>query len=461
MRQERAVWLNPNRPRTRVSTAAARFILLTTMIMVGAAIASAQTVTPLHVRAERATPIPSVAPSTIMAHFGCETRPFDLSAGLFCYGPGALRKAYGVADLIARGYVGKGQTIVIIDAYGSPTAEADLTAFDKVFGLPAPPSFRQIRMPGSAPFDNTDPNQVGWAEEVSLDVQWSHAIATGAKIIVVAAVTNNDQDILDAQNYAINHHLGHIMSESFGELEYLETPAILANNEKSYERAQDEDISVFVSAGDDGATGSDADGHLVLFSTPSYPASSPRVTTVGGTNLFFGTATNADPNGTYQGEVVWNDFGAGGGGVSKVFSTPKYQTKHLPRATLNSLNGFRGYPDLAYNAGVVGGVIVHLGFLPDPADDGFYTFGGTSAGAPQLAAITAIANQLSGEPLGFINDNLYELGDEGVLRSVMHDITVGNNDFLGVTGFSATRGWDLVTGWGTPSRGFAFALGRD
>jgi subtilase family serine protease len=430
------------------------------MIMVGSAIASAQSLTPLHIRAERASLIPGVAPSTITAHFGCETRPFDLSAGLFCYGPGAIRKAYGVDALIALGFGGKGQTIVIIDAYGSPTAEADLTAFDTVFGLPAPPSFQQIHMPGSAPFDNTDPNQQGWAEEVSLDVQWSHAIAPGAKIIVVAAVTNDDQDLLDAQNYAINHHLGHIMSESFGELEFVETPPLLAANEASYKRAQDQNISVFVASGDDGPTGVDNNNNPVLVRSPSYPASSPEVTSVGGTNLFFGTATNADPNGTYQGEVVWNDgFGAGGGGISNVFSTPKYQTKHLPKATLKSLNGFRGYPDVAYNAGVVGGVIVHLGFFPDAADDGYYIFGGTSAGAPQMSGVTAIANQLSHKSLGFLNDNLYQLGDIGALRVVMHDITVGNNDFLGVTGFSATRGWDLVTGWGTPSRGFALTLG--
>ncbi|HVJ04763.1 MAG TPA: S53 family peptidase [Candidatus Saccharimonadales bacterium] len=410
---------------------------------------------PLHIRSEKAEPLVA-AGGTVATHFGCETRPFNLSKGLFCYGPAAIRKAYGVFDLINGGITGKGQTIVIIDAYGSPTLAADLAAFDSVFGLPDPPSITEFHMPGSTPFDNTDPNQLGWAEESSLDVQWAHAIAPGADIILVAAVTNGDQDILDAQNYAIDHKLGKIMSESFGELEFLETPALLAANEQSYQRARDANISVFASAGDDGATGADQNGDLVPFATPQYPASSPHVTAVGGTNLFFGTTTNADPNGTYQGEVVWNDgFGAGGGGVSKIFSTPNYQTNHLSRAALAELGGFRGYPDISYNAGVVGGVIVHLGFFANTAQNGYYIFGGTSAGAPQLSGVTSLANQLNHGSAGFINNGLYAHGANGLLNRVMHDITVGNNDFLGVTGFAATPSWDLASGWGTPARGYA------
>jgi subtilase family serine protease len=438
-------------------------LLLLAIVVVGSTLASAQRgVRPLHVRSNSPEAVADATP-TATAHFTCELRPFDLSKGLFCYGPAAIRSAYGVDKLIANGFDGKGETIVIIDAFGSPTAEQDLATFDTLFGLPAPPSFQQIRMPGSAPFDNTDNNQLGWAEEVSLDVQWSHAIAPAANIIVVAAVTNDDQDILDAQNFAINNHLGHIMSESFGELEINETPALLAANEKSYKKAGNEKISVFVSAGDDGASGFDGNGNFVPFPSPAYPASSPNVSTVGGTNLFFGSATNADPNGTYQGEIVWNDgFGATGGGVSNVFKRPDFQEK-LPAATLASFHGNRGYPDVAYNAGVVGGVIVHLGFFPGgPAAQGFFIFGGTSAGAPQMSAITAITNQLARKPQGFINDTLYKkLGRNGVLNFVMHDITQGDNSFNGVTGFPATTGWDLVTGWGTPSRGFEIALDVD
>ena len=468
MHQARTVSRNATQwrlPQFAASSAVLVWTFLTIVILVGPTAAKAQSVTAQHIRsAEHADVIAGATPAAT-AHFGCELRPFNLSKGLFCYGPAAIRHAYGVDQLIAAGLDGTGQTIVIIDAYGSPTMEADLAAFDTIFGLPAPPSIQQIHMPGSTPFNNHDPNQLGWAEETSLDVQWSHAIAPGAKIILVAAATNNDPDILAAQNYAIKNHLGNVISESFGESELALLQTVsgvksIDDNEESLQGARDANISVLVSSGDSGPAETDSNNVLQTFPVASYPASSPIVTAVGGTNLFFGSATNADPNGTYQGEVVWNDgFGAGGGGVSMAFGTPNYQRNHLPLTTLTSLNGHRGYPDVAYNAGVVGGVIAHLGFFPPngPAN-AFYIFGGTSAGAPQWSAITSIANQSADEPLGFLNNRLYKLGERGVLNTVMHDITVGNNSFEGVTGFSATPGWDLATGWGTPNTGFVAKL---
>ena len=121
------------------------------------------------------------------AVFDCETRAFDLSGGVPCYGPKAIRSAYGLAGLIKAGFTGAGQTIVIVDAFGSPTALADLKDFDKSFGLNDPPSFVVHTMPGTPAFDANDPNQIGWAEETSLDVQWSHAMAPRANIVLVAA----------------------------------------------------------------------------------------------------------------------------------------------------------------------------------------------------------------------------------------------------------------------------------
>jgi len=417
---------------------------------------------PFSIVAEKASVITNAT-----AHFGCELRSFT-STSLACYGPDAIRAAYGVKQLLANGIDGRGQTIVIIDAFGSPTAESDLAQFDALFGVPAPPSFKQIHMPGSTPFDYTDDNQIGWAEEVSLDVQWVHAIAPGAKIVVVAAVDNSDAAILDAQNYAISNKLGFIISESFGESEYAllqdgaEGRQILSDNEKSYRRARREHISVLVSSGDDGASATDIDGNLLPFAAADYPASSPNVTSVGGTNLFFGTPDHADPNGTYQKEVVWNDgFGAGGGGISRAFGIPAYQDDALSRSIRKSLKGFRGYPDVAYNAGVEGGVLVFLGFLDTafgPGNNGFYIFGGTSAGAPQWAGIAALGNQLGGRPMGFLNTRLYDLGRIRALSFLMHDITEGDNSFAGVTGFAATPGWDLATGWGTPDDGMVLHL---
>jgi subtilase family serine protease len=421
-------------------------------------------VTPYSIRADKA-----LVAQDSTAHFGCELRSFS-STALACYGPDAIRKAYDLDQLIAAGFNGAGQTIVIIDAFGSPTLESDLATFDAVFGLPPPPSIHQIRMPGSQPFDYTDFNQLGWAEETSLDVQWAHAIAPGANIIVVAAVDNSDAAILAAQNFAIDQKLGFIISESFGESELAllqdgaEGRQILDDNERSYKRAGDHDISVLVSSGDDGSEGTDINGVFQTFPVANYPASSPNVTTVGGTNLFFGRNGHADPNGAYIGEAVWNDgFGAGGGGLSAFFKVPDYQENLKFKNGPKDLKS-RGYPDIAYNAGVEGGVLVFLGFLDTafgPGNNGFYIFGGTSASAPQWAGIVAIANQKAKKPLGFLNKSLYKLGKSGTLGTVLNDITVGDNSIDGVPGFAATAGWDFATGWGTPNAGLIDALVKD
>jgi subtilase family serine protease len=183
---------------------------------------------------------------------------------------------------------------------------------------------------------------------------------------------------------------------------------------------------------------------------------------VGGTNLFFGIGGNATPNGAYIGEVVWNDgFGAGGGGISGTFRTPNFQRDRLSKSLVNTFGGHRAYPDVAYNAGVRGGVLVSLSFLPGLPPGSFFIFGGTSASAPQWAGLTSIANQMRGNPVGNINDKVYKLGKKGVLANVLHDVTLGNNSFAGVPGFPATVGFDLSTGWGTPKDGFLQALVGD
>ena len=448
-----------------VARAAFRGILAGLLIASQAAVAGG--VRPHALRWDRALVTPDAAP-----HFSCETAAFNDPNGV-CYGPDAIRKAYDIDKLIAAGYTGAGQTIVIIEAYGSPTLAGDLAAFDARFGLPPPPSLQQIHMPGSTPFDYADDNQVGWAEETSLDVQWAHAVAPGARIVVVAAATNNDDDILAAQNYAIDHKLGFIMSESFGESELAllqEGPAGIKNlndNEKSYKRAADGNISVVVSSGDDGAAGTDINDVFQTFPVADYPASSPNVTTIGGTSLYFGSRKRADPKGTYQGEVVWNETFpdgsdlASGGGISGYFAAPDYQNGLAPKSGPKGRLKSRAYPDVAYNAGVYTGVLVYLGFLDTawgPGYNGFYAFGGTSVGTPQWAGIVAIANQKGGKPLGFLNKTLYDLGKKGTLGSVLNDITLGDNGAYGVPGYPATPGWDFATGWGTPNAGLVDAL---
>ena len=398
------------------------------------------------------------------AHFGCELRPFDLSKGLFCYGPDAIRKAYGINGLIDKGLTGKGRTIVIIDAFGSPTVAADLTTFDATFGLPDPPAFNVITMPGTPPFDPTNNNMVSWTGEIALDTQWSHAVAPGAKIVLVAAKSDSDQDLTAALNYALDHHLGDVVSMSFGESEaFLGNPDgldTIAAWQSAFQKAREQHVTVFASSGDWGSTNPfDPAGDVLPFQNVSWPASSTLVTSVGGTNLFFGTSTNADPNGTYQGEQVWNDgFGAGGGGMSSLVDEPFYQLAAVGSSVNKTLHKHRGTPDVAYNAGVAGGVVAVWGV----GGGCCFIFGGTSAGAPQWSGIIADLDQARGRPMGFLNERLYTLGGFGLLGGLFHDVTLGNNAFGGQPGYSAGPGYDLATGWGTPNFGLLGAtLGDD
>jgi subtilase family serine protease len=140
-------------------------------------------------------------------------------------------------------------------------------------------------------------------------------------------------------------------------------------------------------------------------------------------------------------------------------SEPDYQSDNVPKSVNQTLHGFRGVPDIAYNAGVVGGVIAAWGIPDGPGF--FFIFGGTSAGSPQMSGIVADLAQGLGGNLGFINPQLYRLGGAGFLKHVTHDVTIGNNTVteatangpVTITGYSATPGYDLGTGWGTPNFG--------
>jgi subtilase family serine protease len=378
--------------------------------------------------------------------------------GIHCYSPQQMRHAYGVDSLINAGFTGAGQTIVIIDSFGSPTIEQDLKDFDAAYGVPDPPSFRVLAPLGTVPFDPTDfsPNgMVDWALETTLDVEWAHAMAPGASILLLTSPVNETQGVqgmpefLFLEQYALNNHLGKIISQSWGTTENTLFDAagqqVFRDFERFYQRAREEKVSVFAGSGDSGAAGVDVNNNFFPFPVLIYPASSPNVTAVGGTSL------SLDNDGNRISEITWNSFGATGGGVSQQFSEPEFQRKLPPPAQL-LLHGKRAIPDVAYNADPLTAVSVPFSFLGFPA---LAFVGGTSAGAPQWAGVTADINQFAGRPIGFLNDKLYKLGREGQTSNFFHDITVGNNSFVlpglvNVQGFSAGIGWDAVTGWGTP-----------
>jgi subtilase family serine protease len=372
---------------------------------------------------------------------GTATKPNALfscqlpGSAINCYQASELAKAYDIPSNLN----GAGQTIVIVDAFGDPTITDDLNVFDTVFGYPAA-NLNIIYPDGQPTFDPGNADEVGWSGEIALDVESAHAIAPSATIDLVIAKSDQDADILDAQKYAVDHNLGSVLSQSFGEAESCEDPSIRQATHLLFARAALEGMSVFASSGDDGAGQPTCDGSS-LFQTAGLPAADPLVTSVGGTSL---TATQ--PDGTYESETAWNDgFGASGGGFSKLYPRPLYQILDGARTP------GRGVPDVSYSADVNNGLLIawSQGVAANVGD--IFLFGGTSAGSPQWAAITALADQAGHHRLGFLNPYLYAIAATPLYKSVFHDVTTGNNAVSSViTGYSAGKGWDPVTGLGTP-----------
>jgi subtilase family serine protease len=398
------------------------------------------------------SPLLKVGPQAIPAgaaspDYGLFTCQVGLEPGVVCYDPYQMRHAYNIDTFISAGLDGRGKTIVIVDAFSDPYLVGDLTYFNNFYGLPGfnvpgGPTFTQIAPDGLGPFD------VGWAEEMTLDVEWAHATAPGANITLVLAKSNNDADILSATKYAVDNNLGNVISQSFGEDESCMDPNTLAMQHQVFADATRKNITLFASTGDEGAAQVNCDGTAYV-KAASSPASDPLVTAVGGTELHAADyclaslgcnpATHPAP-GTYEGEIAWNEpgIGATGGGFSVLYDEPSYQ-----QGTIHG-GKQRGVPDVSYNAAVLHGVLVRL-------FGNFYLFGGTSAGSPQWAAIQAIADQKAGYGLGFINKAAYHIGQAPPHYSAsFHDVTSGNNSFFGVQGFNAGSGWDAATGLGSP-----------
>ena len=374
--------------------------------------------------------------------------------GVPCYSPQQLQNAYGLTPLLSAGYNGKGQTIVLIESFGSPTVKADLKAFDEAYNLPDPPAFQVLAPLGAVPFDPNNNDQVNWAFETNLDVEWAHAMAPGANIVVLTSPVDETQGVqglpqfLALEEYALAHRLGSIISQSWGTTEntLFNTAGVRVINgfESFYEAAAAQNVTVLAGAGDSGAANVDVNGNFYPFPTVLFPASSPFVVAVGGTTL------QAGSTGSFESETVWNDVtGTTGGGVSRYFAEPEYQ-RELPQSVQKQIADHRGIPDVGFNADPV---FVYIGIFSDPNDNGFYTVGGTSVSTPAWAGIISIADQLAGRPVGLVNPTLYFLGAFGAQAEFFHDVQTGNNSANGVTGYDATTGWDLASGWGSPNLG--------
>ncbi len=253
-----------------------------------------------------------------------------------------------------------------------------------------------------------------------------HIVVPNATIDLVLAKSNQDADLLSVTKFAVDHNLGDVISQSFGEGESCADPALLAQEHVVYQNATAKHMSIFASSGDTGAAQPTCDG-TSYFLSASTPASDPLVTGVGGTYLNASQST-----GNYIGESAWNDqYGASGGGYSTIYPRPYYQNGVV---NVNQ----RGVPDVAYNADVNGGVLTVWSESGLGANLVFI-FGGTSAGSPQWAGLTTIADQIAGKRLGFLNAGIYRIGQSSIYNSVFHDIRVGTNTLAVLVLLAMTR----------------------
>jgi subtilase family serine protease len=361
-----------------------------------------------------------------------------------CLTPHALRIAYGIDSLIQKGFTGKGQAIIDIVSFGSPTLQQDMKVFDQTFNLP--PLDLQVIAPLTIPEFDPDHDKEKWAAETEMDVQIMHTIAPEAKIIVLQSPVAETEGIVglpqyrQLEQYAIDHQLGYIVSQSWGASELTLQDAqgqqeLQQWNELLKQWTTQHHITYFSASGDTGATDY-VDSHDTVGNVPttSFAADSPWVTSVGGTTL--------QGSGSSFHETGWNNSG---GGFSRFYSMPSYQ-QLLPSELQQQFTNRRGVPDVSADADADTGLPVYL--------DGQWSLaGGTSASTPIWAAIGAIANQMAGRPLGFINPGLYKLATSTSYQQDFHDITEGNNSYhpTNTQGYSAAVGWDPVTGLGTPN----------
>jgi subtilase family serine protease len=388
------------------------------------------------------------------------TAQCEALSGIACYSPHQLQVAYDLGPLLAKGDDGRGETIVIVDCFGSPTIAHDLATFDGAFGLPAPPSFKIATPAGALPpwDDSAAGPMLPWGVETSLDVEMAHAMAPGANIVLVETPVAETEgtagfpQIVAAEKWAIGKEDPAVISQSFGATEgTFPAPSSILRLRTAFQLAANRDVTVLASAGDGGSTEPSNVQGTQLYASPvvDWPASDPLVTAIGGTQLHL----SAKGSRLFP-DNVWNDSNltgtatAGGGGLSKIFKRPFFQAK-VAQVTGDS----RGLPDISLSAAEDGGAIVYESF--PGTRPGYYVIGGTSEASPLFAGIVAIADQVAGRHLGLLNASLYAIAQEH--RPGIVDITTGSNTVtfsqdgrsVTVTGYAAVPGYDLASGLGT------------
>lgn len=309
--------------------------------------------------------------------------------------PARIKSVYSFSTSLT---AGAGKTIAIVDAYDDPTAASDLAVFSSKYGLPACTTangcFKKVNQTGGTSYPHKDP---GWALEISLDIQWAHAIAPGARILLVEASSSSFANLLAAEDYAKAH--AQYVSNSWGGSEF--------SSETNYDsHFSQSGVSFFVSAGDAGLPA-------------EYPSASHNVISVGGTTLHFSS-------GKFSSETGWS----GGGGGCSLYESATAAQKNFSQYGQVKCGGKRATPDVSLDADPASGVSVY-DTTSYQGQTGWFTVGGTSASSPMWAARAADA--------GVVVNAAYVYGANISYR----DIKSGNN------GAPCLVGYDLCTGRGS------------
>ena len=324
------------------------------------------------------------------------------------YDPAEVQTAYNMAPLYSDGWDGSGETVVITDAFGSATIRDDAEAFSQIYGLPdlTPQNFQIVRAPGA----NHNPHDGSWAVETSLDVEWVHAMAPKANIVLVIGPTNH-ADLDEAINFAVIHHFGNTISNSWSTIEGLANPVVFDRVNRILQVAAAKGIDVNFATGDFG-------DEVVRVGTQrvDFPASSPFATGIGGTSLAL------NPDNTIMFQTGWGNNltrvadtialgsppmvpplhlgfqGGAGGGSSIIYPKPSFQVG-VP-------GSMRGVPDISMLADAFTGV-EFIETIDGQLSVG--VVGGTSLATPMFSAVMAIAAQKAGHPLGQAAPLVYNL----------------------------------------------------
>ncbi|MGW4301016.1 S53 family peptidase [Streptomyces sp. NPDC004646] len=402
-----------------------------------------------------------------------------------------LRAAYGAGS-----YTGKHVRVAITDAYASPTIAFDAGSYAKKNGDAAWKTGQLHQVLPKTYTKTEECGAAGWYGEETLDVEAVHAVAPNADVTYVGAASCYDDDLLDSLSKVVDQHLADIVSNSWGDIEANQTPDLAAAYDQVFQLGAVQGIGFYFSSGDDGDQVAASGTKQV-----DTPANSAWVTAVGGTSLAVGKGD------TYQWETGWGTqkatlsadgkswdsfpgaFTSGaGGGTSKNVPQPYYQKGIVPKAlaTANNSTGNRVVPDISAIADPNTGFLVgQTQTFPDGTEQySEYRIGGTSLAAPVIAAVQALAQEArGGKAIGFANPSIYQLyGKKGVFHDVTDnptgsglavarlDFANGVDDSDGLltsvrslgkdSSLAAVKGYDDVTGVGSPAGGYVKSFKR-